>query len=114
MAKSAAQLLYGPVLVFQSVVPLLTNLRIYILHPFVAVHVVCSTAVFVIFLVVTIDYKCPTPAAPWIPSENIFMQRSLQIPDLQTSLFWSEDLYARHLWDGTTCRYATGLANTQD
>ena len=40
MAKSAAQLLYGPVLVFQSVVPLLTNLRIDILHPFVAVHVV--------------------------------------------------------------------------
>ena len=71
MAKSAAQLLYGPVLVFQSVVPLLTNLRIDILHPFVAVHVVCSTAVFVIFLVVTIDYKCPTPAAPLIPSENI-------------------------------------------
>ena len=48
----------------QSVVPLLTNLRIDILHPFVAVHVVCSTAVFIIFLVVAIDNKSPTPAAP--------------------------------------------------
>ena len=65
----------------QNVVPLLTNLRIDILHPFVAVHVVCSTAVFVIFLVVTINYKCPPPAAPWIPSENIFMQVAIVVID---------------------------------
>ena len=58
----------------KTIVTLFAYLRIDVFHPFVCIHVVGTTAKFMVFVVVSVYHKVPVPTFPGVASQHMLVK----------------------------------------